>query len=188
MNTIRPALVIFGFLTLLTGVAYPLAITAIAQVALPHQANGSLVKDGDTIVGSELIGQNLDDAKYFWGRPSSTSPGYNGGGSSGSNAGPTNPDFLKTMGERVEALKKAHPDQKGDVPADLVYASGSGLDPHISPKAALYQVNRVADARRMTEANVRKAVEQATESPTFGMLGEARVNVLRLNRKLEAMK
>jgi K+-transporting ATPase ATPase C chain len=186
-SQLRPALTLFGLLSLLAGIAYPLAVTGVAQVALPRQANGSLIRHGDKVAGSALLGQQFDGERYFWGRPSATDPPCNGGSSSGSNLGPTNPDFLKGVGERVEAVRKAHPDQKGPVPGDLVTASGSGLDPHISPAAAEYQVARVAKARGLSAEAVRKLVVEHTEGRTFGILGEPRVNVLKLNLALDAL-
>jgi K+-transporting ATPase ATPase C chain len=184
---IRPAIVMFALLTVVTGVLYPAVVTLIGQGLFPRQANGSVIEVNDKKVGSELIGQEFTDAKYFWGRPSATTPAYNGASSSGSNLGPTNPDQIKAVKERVEALRLAHP-EKGDapVPADLVTASASGLDPHISPAAAEYQVSRVAKARGLSEDAVRKLVTEHTEGRTFGILGEPRVNVLKLNLALDA--
>ncbi|HKB06062.1 MAG TPA: potassium-transporting ATPase subunit KdpC [Gemmataceae bacterium] len=186
---IRAACVVFVLLTQVTGVAYPLLVTAIGQGVFPHRANGSLIRDGDgKPVGSELIGQPFDAPHYFWGRPSATSPfANNSAASTGSNLGPTNPDALKAIADRVEAVRKAHPDQTGPVPADLVTASASGLDPHISPAAAEYQVTRVAAARGGVSADeIRKLVAAHTDGRTLGVLGEARVNVLTLNRELDA--
>lgn len=187
MRLLRPALTLFALLALLTGVVYPGVVTAVAQVVFPHKANGSvLARDGEAI-GSELIGQPFDDPRYFWGRPSATSPmPYNAGSSGGSNLGPTNPDHLDAVRARVEALKKAHPGQSGPVPVDLVTTSGSGLDPHISPASAEYQVARVAGARGMAVEDVRRLVGEHTEGRTLGVLGEPRVNVLRLNLALSA--
>jgi len=184
---LRAALVSLGLLTLLTGLVYPLVVTGLAQVIFPRQANGSLIVRDGKAVGSELIGQPFDDPKYFWGRPSATSPyPYNAGSSSGSNLGPTNPDLEKAVKERVEVLRAADPGNTAPVPVDLVTASASGLDPHISPAAALYQVRRVARARGLDEAAVRQLVEGHTDDRTFGILGEPRVNVLALNLALDA--
>jgi potassium-transporting ATPase KdpC subunit len=186
MSHLRPALVSLVFLSLVTGVAYPLVVTAIAKVAFPHQANGSLIVKDGKVVGSELIGQPFDDPKYFWGRPSATSPHpYNAGASSGSNQGPTNPAFTKAVQERVDTLRAADPGNAAPVPVDLVTASASGLDPHISPAAALYQVRRVAKARNLDEAKVRQLVEAQTQGRQLGFLGEPRVNVLALNLALD---
>jgi K+-transporting ATPase ATPase C chain len=184
---LRSALMMFFILTILTGVAYPLAVTAIAQLLFPHQANGSLIyKDGKPI-GSMLIGQPFDDPEYFWGRPSATAPfPYNAAASSGSNLGPTNPGLTEAVKTRVAALKAADPGNDTPVPVDLVTASGSGLDPHISPASAEYQVRRVARARGREEAFVRTVVRQHTEGRQFGMLGETRVNVLAVNLALDA--
>jgi K+-transporting ATPase ATPase C chain len=184
---LRPAIVLLVLLTALTGVAYPAAVTALAQVVFRHHANGSLiVKDGKA-VGSTLIGQPFDDPKYFWGRPSATSPfPYNAAASSGSNLSPTNPSLIKSVQARVEALRVADPGNTGPVPVDLVTASGSGLDPDISPAAAFYQVDRVARARSLDAAAVRRLVEQHVEGRQLGFLGERRVNVLALNQALDA--
>src|SRR5437016_13576974 len=178
----RAALVSLALLTIVTGLAYPAIVTGIAQVAFPYRANGSLVvKDGKTL-GSELIGQPFDDPKYFWGRPSATTPfAYNAGSSSGSNLSPTNADLIRAVQARVDALRAADPGNPAPVPVDLVTASGSGLDPHISPAAALYQVGRVARARKLDEGIVRGLVAQYTQGRLFGLLGEPRVNVLELN-------
>ena len=179
---LRAALVSLGLLTILTGLAYPLAVTGLAQVFLPRQANGSLILQYGKAVGSELIGQPFDDLKYFWGRPSATSPyPYNAGSSSGSNLGPTNPGLEKAVKERVAALRGADPGNIAPIPVDLVTASGSGLDPHISPASALYQVPRVARTRGIDETAVRQLVERQVEDRLLGILGEPRVNVLLLN-------
>jgi K+-transporting ATPase ATPase C chain len=183
---LRQTVLMFVALTLITGVAYPLAMTAIAQVLFAHQANGSLIVRNGTTIGSELIGQQFDDARYFWGRPSATSPiPYNGAASTGSNFGPTNPAQLDAVRSRVDSVRNAHPDQRQPVPVDLVTASGSGLDPHISPAAAAYQVRRVARARKLKEEQVRELVASLTVGRTLGVLGEPRVNVLELNLALD---
>ena len=183
---LRSALVILALMTLITGVGYPLVVTGIAQTLFRAQANGSLiVKDGKP-VGSTLIGQPFDDPKYFWSRPSATSPfADNAGSSSGSNLSPTNADLVKAVQGRVDALRAADPGNDASVPVDLVTASGSGLDPHISPAAALYQVPRVAKARKLDPEAVRQLVERHTEGRFLGFLGEPRVNVLTLNLALD---
>jgi K+-transporting ATPase ATPase C chain len=186
---LRPALSLFVLLTAVTGIAYPLAVTGLAKVAFPEAANGSLiVKDGKA-VGSRLIGQNFSDPKYFWGRPSATSPQpNNASASSGSNQGPLNPALVDAVKGRIEALKAADPDNQQPIPADLVTASASGLDPQISPEAAAYQVSRVAGQRHLTPADVKALVSQHTEGRQWGIFGEPRVNVLQLNIALDALR
>jgi len=187
MSELRPVLVVFGLLTLLTGIAYPLVVTGVGQAAFHNQVNGSILRSGDRAVGSRLLGQPFSDPKYFWSRPSATGPQpYNGAVSSGSNLGPINPALEAAVRDRMTALHAADPTNTAPVPVDLVTASGSGLDPHISPAAAEYQVPRVARTRKMTEADVRKLVAAATDVRTFGILGEPRVNVLELNLALDA--
>ncbi len=184
---LRPAAVSFLLLTLLTGIAYPLLVTGIAQLTMPGQANGSLiVKDGKT-AGSSLIGQSFSDPKYFWSRPSATgSVANNAAASSGSNLGPTNPALMDAVKARVQALRAADPGNIQLVPVDLVTASASGLDPHISPAAAEYQLARVARLRNLSTDAVQAAVAKHTEGRQFGILGEPRVNVLELNLALDA--
>ena len=184
---LRPALTSLILFTLITGVAYPLVVTGIAQVVFPFQANGSLIVKNGKVVGSALIGQPFDEPKYFWGRPSGTSPfGYNAGASFGSNLSPTNPALVSAVQGRVDALRAADPGNTAAVPVDLVTASGSGLDPHISPAAALYQVSRVARERKLAPDAVRALVERNTEGRFLGLLGEPRVNVLALNLALDS--
>jgi K+-transporting ATPase ATPase C chain len=188
-SLLRPALLLFIVLTLLTGIIYPLAVTGVAQLVFPGRANGSLIMDGDKAVGSELIGQAFSSPKYFWGRPSATSPQpYNGTASTGSNQGPTNPALTDAVKDRVAALRAADPDNHAPVPVDLVTASGSGLDPHISAAAASYQLSRVARARGLPEDAVRKVVAEHTQTPWLGFFGEPAVNVLQLNRALDKMR
>lgn len=184
-SLLRPALVLLALFTLLTGVLYPLAVTAAAQ-AFPRQKSGSLiVHDGHT-VGSSLIGQPFSSPGHFWSRPSATGPSpYNAASSSGSNLGPTNPALVQAIGERVKALRDADPGNTAPVPIDLVTASGSGLDPHISPAAAYFQVGRVARARHFEEGRIRSLVDAHVEGSTLGVLGEPRVNVVLLNEALD---
>jgi K+-transporting ATPase ATPase C chain len=186
---IRAAVGLFLVLTVMTGVVYPLVVTGIAQAFLRKEANGSLIVQNDQPVGSALIGQPFDDPKYFWGRPSATGPfPYNAAASSGSNLGPTNDVLIEAVQDRVAALKAADPDNSAPVPVDLVTASGSGLDPHISPAAAEYQVPRVAKVRGLDEQRVRDLVTSSTESRQLGFLGEPRVSVLRLNLALDEVR
>ena len=186
MSTLRPALVLFALLTALTGVAYPLVVTGIAQAAFPDQAAGSLVLRDGKPVGSSLIGQNFSDPKYVWGRPSATAPmANNATASSGSNLGPLNPALTEAVKGRIDALRAADPGNVAPVPVDLVTASASGLDPHISVAAAQYQATRVAKARGLPLPQVRQLIEQHTEGPLFGFLGEPRVHVLGLNLALD---
>jgi K+-transporting ATPase ATPase C chain len=183
---IRVSLILLVVLTVVTGMIYPLVITGIAQVTFPAQANGSLIFKGGQPVGSALIGQPFDDPKYFWPRPSATSPfPDNAAASSGSNQGPLNPALAQVVQGRVDALRAADPGNAAPVPVDLVTASGSGLDPHISPAAALDQVPRVARERKLDVETVRTLVERHIEGRTFGLLGEPRVNVLALNLTLD---
>lgn len=184
MKNLLTAVLLFLVLTVITGLIYPLVVTGIAQLVFPHQANGSLIERDGKPVGSELIGQPFAGPTYFWSRPSATAPAYNAAASSGSNFGPINPALLDRVQADVERIQAAHPG-KGPVPVDLVTTSGSGLDPHISPAAAFYQVERVASARGLDPAAVRHLVEERVEGRTFGILGEPRVNVLELNLALD---
>ena len=182
----RPAVSLFLLLTAITGIVYPLAVTGIAKVAFGDQADGSLIVKDGKVIGSSLIGQNFSEPKYFWGRPSATSPQpYNASASSGSNQGPLNPALVDAVKGRVEALRKADPGNTAPVPVDLVTASASGLDPHISVAAAEYQVARVARARGLVPDAVRAVVARHTEGRQLGFLGEPRVNVLALNLELD---
>ncbi|WP_018150378.1 potassium-transporting ATPase subunit KdpC [Leeia oryzae] len=186
MKLIRPALVSFGLLTVLTGLAYPLLVTGIAQSVFPDAANGSLIHHQGKVVGSSLIGQQFSSNQYFWSRPSATAPmSYNGAASGGANLGPTNPDFLKGVVARVTAIRAAHPAQTGPVPVDLVTTSASGLDPDISPASAYYQMGRVAAARHVPVSVIQTLIDQHTQGRQWRMFGEARVNVLQLNLALD---
>jgi K+-transporting ATPase ATPase C chain len=185
---IRPTLVSLAVLTVITGLLYPAVVTGIAQAVFPRQANGSLIESGGAVRGSELIGQGFTDPKYFWSRPSATGPyPYNGAVSSGSNLGPTNPALADAVKGRIEALRSADPGNTAPVPVDLVTASGSGLDPHITPAAAEYQVGRVARARGLSDDQVRELVRRFTSGRQFGILGEPRVTVLPLNLALDSL-
>lgn len=185
-NQIKPAIVMLLLFTVLTGIAYPLTVTLIAQSAFPNQANGSLLGSNEQPLGSELIGQAFSRPKYFWSRPSATSPdSYNGAASGGSNQGPANPALIDAVQMRIKALRDADPSHSEAIPVDLVTASASGLDPHISPAAASYQINRVAKARHMSPDSVRGWVDRYTEPRQWGILGEPRINVLKLNLALD---
>ncbi|MBK7060368.1 MAG: potassium-transporting ATPase subunit KdpC [Rubrivivax sp.] len=186
---LRPALTLFVALSLVTGLAFPLAVTGIAQLVFAERANGSLIVRDGKAVGSDLIGQAFSDPGHFWSRPSATSPmPYNAANSSGSNQGPSNPALAEAVKARIEALRAVDPGNTAPVPVDLVTASASGLDPHISRAAADYQVARVARARGLPERLVRDRVEQHTEQALFGFIGEPRVQVLRLNLALDAAR
>jgi potassium-transporting ATPase KdpC subunit len=185
----RPAIVSIAILIFLIGILYPLFITGIALVIFPHQANGSLIEQNGQVVGSELIGQSFDDLRYFWSRPSATTPfPYNAAASTGSNLEPTNPVLIEAINARIAALKAADPINNSPIPVDLVTASGSGLDPNISVAAAIYQVPRVAKTRGVSEKIVQALVDRYTEGRQFGVLGEPRVNVLELNLALDEIK
>ena len=195
ISQLRPAFLMLLIFTVITGVIYPLAVTGIAQLVFPHQANGSIVMANGKAVGSELIGQQFDNPKYFWGRLSATGDfPYNAfnaetlTGSSGSNYGPLNPALTKAAQDRIDALKAADPTNTLPIPVDLVTASGSGLDPHISIAAALYQVHRVATARGLSEDQVKSLVDKYTQGRQLGFLGEPTVNVLELNLALDGLK
>ena len=188
-SQIRPALMSLLIFTVLVGLLYPLVVTGVAQLAFPHQANGSLIVVNGKTVGSTLIGQQFTDSKYFWGRLSATGPyPYNAASSSGSNLGPSNPALLDEVKARIAALKAADPGNTQPIPVDLVTSSGSGLDPDISVAAALYQLPRVARLRGLSESAVRTLVDQYTQGRTLGFLGEPRINVLQLNLALDAIK
>ena len=188
ITLIRPALSLFLLLSVVTGVLYPLVVTGVAQMAFPAAANGSLIVREGKPVGSELIGQNFTAAKYFWGRPSATTPQpYNAAASSGSNLGPLNPALADAVKARSETLHAADPANRTPVPIDLVTSSASGLDPHISPAAAHYQVERVARARHLDAQAVRRLVAQYSEGRDLGAFGEPRVHVLKLNLALDEL-
>ncbi|SAK76197.1 potassium-transporting ATPase subunit C [Caballeronia arationis] len=188
-NFLRPVLVLFAAMTVITGAVYPVVVTAIGHVAFPEQASGSLIIKNGKAVGSELIGQQFDAPDYFWGRLSATAPNpYNAQASSGSNLGPTNPALADEVKGRLSALHDADPSNTAPVPVDLVTSSGSGLDPEISPAAAAYQIDRVAKARKLSHNDVEALVQRNTSGRQFGVLGEARVNVLKLNLALDELK
>lgn len=186
---LRPALTIFAALSLVTGLAYPLLTTGIASAVFPHQAGGSLIERDGKVVGSEWIGQSFTSPQYFWGRPSATAPmPYNAAASGGSNLGPSNPALAEAIRARVDALKAVDPDNAAPVPVDLVTASGSGLDPHISPAAAAYQAARVARVRGLPRAEVDALIQAHTDKPALSVLGEPSVNVLTLNLALDKQR
>jgi K+-transporting ATPase ATPase C chain len=184
----RPALFLFVVLSLVTGLAYPFLVTGVAQSVFPPMANGQLIEKNGQVVGSELIGQSFTESKYFWSRPSATGPmSHNASASGGSNLGPTNPALLDAVKARIDSLHAADPNNKAPVPVDLVTASGSGLDPHISPAAANYQLARVAKTRHLKPEIIQALVSQHTRGAWLGFIGEARVNVLALNLALDAL-
>ncbi|MDI3262984.1 MAG: potassium-transporting ATPase subunit KdpC [Fulvimonas sp.] len=184
----RPAALSFVLLALATGLVYPLALTGLAQLVMPERANGSLVVRDGKVIGSRLIGQAFDDPRYFWGRPSATAPmPYNAAGSSGSNLAPSNPALVETVRARIDALRAANPDAPGPVPMELVTASASGLDPHISPEAARWQIPRIARVRGLSAAAVEDLVRVHAETPWLGLIGMPRVNVLKINIALDAL-
>ncbi len=184
MKELKRSLIILALFTILTGLLYPLGVTVIAKLFFSQKAEGSLIVQDGNIVGSELIGQSFSDPRYLWGRLSATTPAYNAAASSGSNLGPSNPALIDNAKIRVEALKAADPHNSKLIPIDLATASASGLDPHISPAAADYQVARIAQANHTTEDQIRKIIYSHTEGRTFGILGEPRVNVLSVNLEL----
>ena len=188
-SQLRPAVSVFALLTVVTGLAYPYAVNGIAQATFPAEAAGSLIERDGKLVGSTLVGQHFTDPGHFWGRPSATGPQpYNGAASSGSNQGPLNPALADAVKARIAALRVADPDNTAPIPVDLVTASGSGLDPHLSPAAAEYQIARVARARGLDPEDVRALVAQHRSEPQFGLFGDARVNVLTLNLALDALR
>ena len=186
-SELRPAVLSLVLFTLLTGAIYPGVVTGIAQLAFRHQAEGSLIKEHGKSLGSELIGQPFDDSRYFWSRPSATTPAYNGAASGASNLGPRNPALTEAIADRVATLRQADPSASAPVPVDLVTGSGSGLDPHITPAAAAFQVKRVARARSLSPEQVQGLVMAYTEGRQLGFLGEPRVNVLKLNLALDSL-
>ena len=188
-NLIRPAITLFILISLVTGLLYPLAVTSIAQIAFPEQAAGSLIKRGEEVIGSSLIGQSFSGSTYFWGRPSATAPmPYNAANSGGSNLEPINSVLIDEVSERIKNLHAQHPGKEEKIPTDLVTTSASGLDPHISPAAAYYQIERVAAARNTSAAIVKSLIDQSIEAPQWDLWGDSRVNVLRLNLALDALE
>jgi len=189
LTNLRTAITAIALFTILTGLFYPLAVTGIAQIVFPHKANGSLIEKDGKAIGSELIGQPFSNPKYFWSRLSATEPfAYNAGASSGSNYGPLNPTLFNGIKKRIQDLKVSDSLNTQQIPVDLVTASGSGLDPHISVSAALYQLPRVARIRNVSEEKLHALIDQCTEGRTFGFLGEPRINVLKLNLALDAVQ
>lgn len=189
IKDLKIAFRLFVFLTILTGIIYPLVVTGLAQIFFPYTANGSLIRQGEKTVGSLLIGQSFTEAKYFWSRPSATTPyPYNGESSSGSNMGPSNPAFINQIKERVQTFRQFNNNKGLPVPVELVTASGSGLDAEISPWAAFYQVPRIAKERQLQETKLINLIQQHIQYRTFGILGEPRVNVLRLNLALDELE
>lgn len=186
---LRPAIVVFAILSIVTGLIYPYATTGVSQLLFSHEANGSMIEQDGKVLGSDLIGQPFSSPKYFWGRLSATGPmPYNGAASSGSNLGPRNPALADAAKARIDALHAADPDNKASIPVDLVTASGSGLDPAISIAAAKYQAERVAKARNMSVVDIAKKIDEHTTTPFFGLMGEPTVNVLALNLDLDGVK
>ncbi|MDR3477278.1 MAG: potassium-transporting ATPase subunit KdpC [Gammaproteobacteria bacterium] len=187
MKQLKTGLVLLLLLSILTGIVYPAVVTGIAQLVFPWHANGSLIWKNDKIIGSELIGQFFSDDKYFWGRPSATTPyPYNAESSSGSNYGPLNPDYLTAVKNRLNQLHQSNPNAGMEVPVDMVTTSASGLDPEISPLAAVYQVSRIAEARKISKDQIMKLVEANIQHRLWGVIGEPRVNILQLNLALDA--
>ena len=184
INTI----IVYAALTIITGILYPMAVTGLAQLFFPYRANGSMIEINEKAIGSELIGQKFSDQKYFWSRPSATTPAYNSAASSGSNLGPLNPALANTVKKRLATLKSADPENNFPVPIDLVTSSGSGLDPHISPASAYYQLHRISKIRGIDENQIKTLIDQSIEKRQWGILGEPRINVLQLNLKLDEIK
>lgn len=189
LKQIKIGLILLVLFTIVTGVIYPAVVTGIAQLFFPWEANGSLVEQNNNVIGSMLIGQSFDSPTYFWGRPSATTPyPYNGASSSGSNMGPSNPDFLASVQDRVTRFHQGNPNTNSFIPVDLVTASGSGLDPEISPLAAFYQVTRIAKASHLSEKQIENLIKNVIMYRTLGILGEPRVNVLKLNIALDKLR